>query len=559
MAFELRDYQKRCLTNTVEARARGVNRQLVAIATGGGKTEIFSRLGEYHDDIYPMLVLAHREELLDQAKFKLERANPDLTVEIEMGALEASTDADVVCASVATLGRNGSPRIERFDPSYFNTIVVDEAHHAAASTYKNVLNYFSDAFRIGFTATPKRADNVRLDDVFDEIVFEKNMYDLICEGYLATPVPYRFTSSVDISDVKIYGGDYAVGELSNAVNVEARHEVCVQAYEKIAQEAGHSPSTIVFCVDVAHANALAEYFCSRGIESKAISGKSVDRDLIIDDHKAGKFKVLTNCQVAVEGYDDPGIELVIMARPTRSTIFYAQAVGRGARLDGKENRFYIVDIVDASRGKRPLSILSLMGLPSEFGADGVPIQESIEKFTKLKETSPSLALTVKSLEEIDAAWEKIDLFTPPPINEALLEFSRLLWMEVGDEYVINVNAENRIKITPDQLGTFHVVKNDDEIAHESTLVDAFNTADTVVRKDFADAVVLLDTQAGWRSNPPTDKQIKILKRYNVPHEHLTKGQASQIIDKLFAENPRPKRPAWVEAKINRQKKNPFNF
>lgn len=543
----------------MEARSRGIERQLVAIATGGGKTEIFSRLGEYHDDIYPMLVLAHREELLEQAKFKIERANPDLRVDIEMGSTHADAEADVVCASVATIGRSGSARITKFAPDYFKTVVVDEAHHAAATTYKNVLNYFDSAFRIGFTATPKRADNVRLDDVFDEIVFEKNMIDLIREGYLSQPIPYRFTSSVDLSEVNVYGGDYAVGELSNAVNVEARHEVCVQAYEKVCQlEGGQDTSTIVFCVDVAHAQDLAAYFTRRGYPSQAISGQTPNREEIIDAHKRGEFKILTNCMVAVEGYDDPSIRHVIMARPTKSDTFYAQAVGRGARLDGTANIFYVSDIVDATRGNRPISIPSLMGMPPGFDADGEPLEESLERFEKLKEKSPSLALTVTSLDEIDAAWEKIDLFTPPPVNEALLEYSRLLWMEVGNEFLINV-ADVRMKIDCDQLGVFRVYKDETLLGQGHTLASAFNFADNIIKTEYSDQLNLLDTQAPWRSDPPTDKQIKHLKKFNVPYEHLSKGEASQILDKLFKDNPRKPRPAWVDAKIRSQKYGPSKF
>lgn len=555
----LRDYQVQCLQNTVEARQRGVDRQLIVVATGGGKTEILSRLGEYHSDIFPMLLLAHREELLTQAQDKLIRANPELKVGIEMGSLYAPDDVDVVCASVATLGRNGSPRIERFAPDHFKTIVVDEAHHAAASTYKNVLHYFSSAIRFGFTATPKRADNVRLDDVFTEIVFEKNMLELIREGYLSSPICYRFSSSVDISDVKVSAGDYAVGELSHAVNVDARHEVCVQAFEKITAEIGEEPSTMIFCVDVAHAEALAEYFTKRGYPAKSVSGKTENREEITDAHKAGVFKILTNCQVAVEGYDDPGIQVVIMARPTRSTIFYSQAVGRGARLDGKKNIFYVIDIVDASKGRRPLSILSLMGLPPEFTANGEKVEEVVESYAKLVAESPSQAVTVKSLEDIDAAWERIDLFTPPPVNEALLEFSRLLWMELGDAYIINVGENTRYKIECDQIGVFHVLRNDEKIANGSTLAAAFAYTDDIIKKEHADYLKLLEADATWRSDPPTDKQIKVLKRHNVPWEHLTKGQASQIIDKIFAENPRPEKPTWLKKKIAGQNSNPFNF
>lgn len=557
--FQLREYQVECLESSVEARARGINHQMWVLGTGSGKTEMFSRIPEYHENALPMLVLAHREELLEQAKTKLLGANPDLKVEIEMGAQYASDSADVVCASVATLGRTGSPRIERFPKDHFKTVVVDECHHSSSTTYRNVLDYFEGAFRVGVTATPKRTDNVRLDDVFQEIIFEKNMLSLINEGYLSKPISYRFNSSVDLSDVNVNAGDYAIGQLSEVVNVEARHIVAVEAFEKIAEEIGREPSTVVFCTDVAHAEDLAEYFTSKGYPAKAISGMSEDREEIIAGHKADEFKVLTNCMIAVEGYDDPGIEAIIMARPTKSNIYYSQAVGRGARLDGRDNKFYVIDIVDASRGSRPISVLSLMGLPPEFEANGEEVTEAIAKFTALKDQSPSSAVTVTSLADINAAWEKIDIFTPPPPNPALLEYSKLLWMEMGDEYVINATDKDRLTIEQDQLGIYRVFHNGKSRAKGTTLAKAFAYADNLIRTEMSEQVKLLDTEAGWRSDPPTEKQIKILKKNSVPYEHLSKGEASQILDEIFKANPRPEKPKWLQNKIAAQKSGRIKF
>ena len=559
MTFALRDYQTEALDAVAAAEEAGVRRQMLVLATGAGKTVIFSHLPLVRPDSIPMLVLAHREELLGQAADKIRASNPDLAVEIEQGQKNYAGHVDVVVASVATLGRSGSARLKRFDPGYFKVVVVDEAHHAAAETYRRVLDHFPDALRLGVTATPRRGDKVRLDDIFDEIVYERTMVDLIEEGWLAPPRAYRFTSSADLSTVRIVGGDYEAKGLSSAINVDARHEVALRAYLDPEVGAG-TRKNLVFCVDIAHAEALASYFCTHGVEARAVHSKSEDREELLAGFRRGDFKVLTNVGIATEGYDDPSIDMVTMARPTQSVVLFTQCIGRGARLfDGKED-FILVDIADATKGRRPVSLPTLLGLPSEFDLEGKDMLEAIGQFKALADKSPSQALYVKSLDEIDAAFTKIDLFTPPPPNPALLEYTRLLWMEVGDVFVLNADDDTHISITEDALGRFEAHTSAGEhLGTYETQLAAFTATDAWVREHFAERMPLLSATASWRSQVPTDKQIKVLRRHGIPHEHLTKGQASQIIDKIFAENPRPARPAWLEKKIKASQMGPKNF
>jgi len=206
MTFDLRPYQIEALQAISDAQRLGVRRQFVVLPTGTGKTVCFANLHKALDHPYPMLVVAHREELLDQAAQKIQQSNPELSVSIEQGNNHAER-TDVVVASVATLGRADGRRIQRFERHYFNTVVVDEAHHAAAPTYRRVLDYFDSALRIGFTATPQRTDNARLTDVFEEVVFYRSIIDMIKEGWLSPLVGYRINSSVDIRSVRVVRGD----------------------------------------------------------------------------------------------------------------------------------------------------------------------------------------------------------------------------------------------------------------------------------------------------------------------------------------------------------------
>ena len=258
--FELRDYQRQCLEAIWAHYQAGVRRQLVCLPTGTGKTIVFANFPSFFRMRKRMLVLAHREELLCQAREKVMRANPHLRVEIEQGTQRASDDCDVVVASVPTLGRHDPKRLERLGPDNFYLVVVDEAHHAVAQTYhRDRLGVFekdTPKLLVGFTATPKRGDKAGLDTIFESIVFSRNLPDMVDAGYLAPVAGFRVETEVDLSRVGKRMGDYVASQLSKAVNVAARNELVVQ----VCRERLADRQTLVFCVDVAHAKSLAATF-----------------------------------------------------------------------------------------------------------------------------------------------------------------------------------------------------------------------------------------------------------------------------------------------------------
>lgn len=565
--MQLRSYQTEALQAIADSQLKGIMRQLVVLPTGCGKTVLFSHLSHTIDNPFPMLVLAHREELLEQARNKIHAGNPDISISLEMAQSHADMSSDVVLASVATLGRKGSKRLTKFDPSYFRTIVIDEAHHAAAESYGIILDYFKDSLQLGFTATPQRGDKVRLSDRFDAVVYHKSLLEMISEGWLCNLRAIRLNTSVDLSKVKIVRGDFSENDLADAVNIDARNQAIVDSYLQYCAE--NSVKTIVFCVNVEHAFAVEKAFNDRGITCKAVVG-SMDSDLrrqALADFDSGDCQVLTNVAVLTEGYDQPDIGCVIMARPTKSAVYFTQAIGRGTRLHPGKESCLIIDIMDAfaSGNNRPLSLPSVTGLPVDFDLDGKTITEAHQAIAKIKAEYPSEVYRVRSFEEINAFWEEVDLFHVPEPDPLLLEYTSFTWVQTQeDRWILSLpnvdaagNAANgsvNITITQNPIGTYDVVlpESTKDFLQESNFDDktqAFQYADAYVNSCRKNSIALIWANAGWRSDSPTDKQIKYLKRYKIPiREGLTKGQASLILDKLFAQNPKKPVPHWVTKK-----------
>ena len=549
--LSLRPYQQEALDSIVSFSDSGINRQLVVLPTGAGKTVIFSHLPQFKQDSLPMLVLAHREELLHQAKEKISWSNPDISIEIEQGENYAG-HSDVVVASVPTLGRAESTRIQNYPKNYFRTIVIDEAHHAAAPSYRRILDYFNCPFILGVTATPQRSDNTRLTDVFDEIVYYKTIEDLIEDGYLSPLIGYRVNTNTDISGVATHEGDYNSTQLEEVIDNPVRNAAVVAAYCNLVNNA----KTIVFAAGVKHANNLALSFKQSKIETEVILGStdSDTRRAILENFSTGKTRVLINVGVLTEGFDEPSLEAIILARPTRSTLLYTQIVGRGTRLYEGKPHCTIIDISDTTKGKKPVGLPSLLGLPPDFDLQGQSVTEVAKKYKELEDYCPGEAVRVLVPQDIELAYNRINLFMPPPPNYFAQEYSRFVWAEIAENHFhLGVDSTNSLKIYQDTLGRWtveHRYRNSSELSttllgHPEDMRDAFVRSDKWIMKRFD--TKLIDSQAAWRSDGPTDAQKKLLKRIGVPlTTDMTKGTASQIISRYYENNPRP---AWLDKKI----------
>jgi len=555
---QLRPYQQEALDAMIAAEKAGIAKQLVVLPTGAGKTVLFAQIPSYRNNSLPMLVLAHRAELLIQAKSKIENVNNTLNVEIEQAENKAGY-ADVVVASVPTLGRSDSNRIEKYPKDYFKTIIVDEAHHAAAQSYQKILEYFTPDFLLGVTATPQRSDSVRLVDVFDEIVYYKSIEDLIKEGWLSPLVGYRVKTDTDISDVEITNGDYKQEQLAEAVDNFNRNTAIVRAFNDLAS----TKKTVVFAAGVDHARNLASSFAQNGTSVRVILGETPDdeRRHTLSKFSSGQVQVIVNVGVLTEGFDEPSIEAIILAKPTRSTLLYTQIVGRGTRLHPGKQHCTIIDIADATKGKKPIGLPTLLGLPPEFDLQGRSFTEVAEEFEKLKDFCPGMARQVLVHDDITNSYKEINLFMPPPPNPVVVEHSTFVWAEVEEnKFQLNLTNTESMQIHYDILGRWVSqlrVRSGSNytyttIGHATTIRTVFARTDEWIKQNRFNSLPLIDATAVWRADAPTEKQQKFLKRIGVPiTSTMTKGMASQIISKYYEDNPKP---AWLQKKIEQNKK-----
>lgn len=307
---------------------------LAVLATGLGKTVIFTHVANDWKN-GRVLILAHREELIGQAKEKVS-ALVGGDVAVEMGENRSQESGfyrrKVVLASVQTLSR--PERCERFDPSGFGLVVIDEAHHAVANTYRRVIDHFrqnESCKLLGVTATPRRADDLAMGQVFEHCCFDYGIEPAVDDGWLV-PVRQRVVKvdGLDFSNVRSTAGDLNEADLERILSEEEHlHKVAAPTVEL----AGDHP-TLVFCVTVNHARLLAEVIGRyKGNSAVFLSGETDKqvRRLTVERFKRGDIQFLCNVGLFLEGFDAPNTAFVVMARPTKSLPLYTQVLGRGTR------------------------------------------------------------------------------------------------------------------------------------------------------------------------------------------------------------------------------------
>lgn len=362
-AFALRPYQRES-ANCAMVRFRASDRAtLVVMPTGTGKTIVFAECAKRARAKGRVLVLAHRDELLTQAADKIRRAT-GLVCEIEAGdrRVDPSALPDVVVASVATLTRKA--RRERFAPDAFVLVIVDEAHHVAAASYRGVLDYFASAKVLGVTATPDRLDKRGLGAVFDSVAYVYEIRDAIEQGWLV-PIKQR---RVTVEGLKLdavrtkKSGDFDDEALAEQFLTEqALHSVAAP----LAELAAARP-TIVFTPTVAVAGALAavlgRYVGSQRVRAIDGNAKADVRAAVVRGFHAGEFQFLVNCALFTEGFDAPHTSCIAIARPTQSRALYAQMVGRGTRLhpESEKDHLRVIDFTDNSTKHKLVTVADIL-------------------------------------------------------------------------------------------------------------------------------------------------------------------------------------------------------
>jgi ATP-dependent helicase IRC3 len=429
---KLRDYQQAAIAAVLQARRAGVRRMVVCLPTGAGKTVIFSELARMARR--QVLVLAHREELLSQAQAKLQAAiGAGRKVAIERAGLRAPADAEVVVCSIRSLHEERLRRVIK--DRDIGLILYDECHHAVAADNQRVLQQLGCFDRdwtgtlLGLTATTNRADGQGLDEVFEKIVYTRGVADLMDAGWLARLRGYRIGTEADLRGLRSGALDFAEEELAEAIDVQERNGLVARSIQELARDR----RTVVFCVTVAHARNLAHALNRLGVVTGMIHGgsKPDQRKQVLRDFRAGRLQALTNVGVLTEGFDDPGVACIAMARPTRSESLYAQCVGRGTRLaEGKEDCL-VLDFVDLS-DLSLVSLPSLMGMPGDLDLRGGDAGQARKAWQQWLIEAPGMELQpgVITLDEIQQRAEQFDPLTRT-VDPNVRAISALAWESLG--------------------------------------------------------------------------------------------------------------------------------
>jgi superfamily II DNA or RNA helicase len=352
--FDLRPYQSEALAAVETQWAEGINRPVIVLPTGAGKTVCFSGLiagqvERLRKEGKRVLVLAHREELLEQAESKIKAMVPGIWTAIVKGSRGAKKHqfADVVVASVQTLARPA--RREAVDR--IGLVIVDECHRYAAKSYRAVLEHYGcmderQTPTVGFTATLTRMDG-GLPDVWQSVAYSKKIHWMIKEGYLVAPVAKSIEiPGLNLASTRVTGGDLNTGDLSDQLMDTAAFDVIADAWMAACPER----PTIAFMPDVKTAEALAKSYLARDVAAEVITGATptTDRKAAYERFNSGVTRVLVSCMVLTEGFDAPLTSCVIIGRPTLNPGLYIQMVGRGLRLADGKTDCLVLDVAGAS-------------------------------------------------------------------------------------------------------------------------------------------------------------------------------------------------------------------
>ena len=339
----LRPYQEEAIAAVMEAWKGPQHRALLSLSTGLGKTIVFSALAARVG--VPTLILAHREELLIQARDKMLMVNPAADIGIVAGKLGLEEwGRQITIAGVQTVVKPHRLAILGGDFASGGICIVDECRHAQANTYRAILDVLHNVCLLGVTATTDCADGKDISDLFGEVVFERGLLWAIENGYLVDLRGLQIATSTNLDGVHTRMGDFAEDELERRVNKPERNEIVVSAYKKHAE----GRQAICFSVTVRHAHDLAETFRAAGVRAQVVSGDMAGhlRRQTLAEYQRGDLQVICNCGVLTEGFDDPATSCIIMARPTKSRPLYVQMVGRGTRLAPAKEDCLVLDIAD---------------------------------------------------------------------------------------------------------------------------------------------------------------------------------------------------------------------
>nr|UVY52484.1 MAG: U3 small nucleolar RNA-associated SSU processome protein 25 [Bacteriophage sp.] len=468
--MQLRPYQEEARDKVQQEWKEGRKRTLLVLPTGCGKTIVFSKIIEDRVKMGErVLVLAHRSELLEQASDKLKTATGLGTAFEKAENTSIGTWFRVVVGSVQTMQRE--KRLSKFPNDHFDTIVIDEAHHAISDGYQRVLEHFKNANILGVTATPDRGDMRNLGSYFDSLAYEYPLVDAIKSGYLSKITAITIPLELDLSTVSQQAGDFKASEIGTALD---------PYLEQIADEMVKqckNRKTVVFLPLVKTSQKFRDILNEKGFRAAEVNGESKDRAEILEDFDKDKYNVLCNSMLLTEGWDCPTVDCVVVLRPTKVRALYSQMVGRGTRLaPGKENLLLLDFLWHTERHElcRPAHLIA---------------------------SSPEVA---KKMTENMA-------------EDTEVEFSLLDAEEQASKDVVAEREEALAKQLAEQR------------KKKRKLVDPLQFEMSIQAEDLADYV----PSFGWEMAPPSEKQLKALEKFGIYTEEIgNAGKAGKLLDRL---------------------------
>lgn len=468
--MQLRPYQEEARAKVQQEWKEGRKRTLLVLPTGCGKTIVFSKIIEDRVKMGErVLVLAHRSELLEQASDKLMTATGLGTALEKAENTSIGSWFRVVVGSVQTMQRE--KRLSQFPPNHFDTIVIDEAHHAISDGYQRVLEHFVEANVLGVTATPDRGDMRNLGSYFDSLAYEYPLVDAIKSGYLSKITAITIPLELDLSTVSQQGGDFKASEIGTALDPyleQIADEMVKQCKDR---------KTVVFLPLVKTSQKFRDILNEKGFRAAEVNGESKDRAEILEDFDKDKYNVLCNSMLLTEGWDCPTVDCVVVLRPTKVRALYSQMVGRGTRLaPGKENLLLLDFLWHTERHElcRPAHLIA---------------------------SSPEVA---KKMTENMA-------------EDTEVEFSLLEAEEQAGKDVVAEREEALAKQLAEQR------------KKKRKLVDPLQFEMSIQAEDLADYV----PSFGWEMAPPSEKQLKALEKFGIYTEEIgNAGKAGKLLDRL---------------------------
>ena len=525
--IKLYSYQKQCV-DIINNLTPGA--YLIVLATGLGKTVIFSHIKRQGR----VLILSHREELVYQP-----RQYYDCSFGVEK-AEKASNGEEIVSASVLSLIN----RLDRFKPDDFDIIITDEAHHAMAQSYRKIYDYFTPRLHLGFTATPNRADKNFLGDIYQTIVFERNIKWGIDNGYLSDIECRKVDVGYDLRNIHQYMGDFAEKELEEAVCQAKCNQAVAEVYNKYAVG-----PTLIFAATVNHANSIAEYIP----EAEVITASTDNRAEILQRFRDGKLRCIVNCMVLTEGTDLPNIETIIMCRPTRNVSLYTQAVGRGTRLSPGKEKLHLIDCVGVS-SMNICTAPVLFGISQELALRTKQDEGLLSDMESRIENAQKKIMFRKDFWEINS--ELVDIFTgngrydTHGINFIAMSNGDLV-CPIGQRKSIRIAAEDMVGRT-----TLQIIDGQEIIDSKSNMrmQDALDAAHSKLSVEYLDFQKLWNKQyiSAWGNDEATSRQADLIRKLYTKDERqelnlnlaeLSKYQASVLIARRVADNDKPRRSA----------------